>query len=71
MNSAGLGQAARFLALGFEFAAAVLAGVFVGYTVDSWIGSSPAFLVVFTVGAMAGAVVRLLWMLRRLQQRQQ
>lgn len=69
MNPAGLGQAARFLAVGFEFAAAVLAGIVLGYYADGWLGTSPLMLVVCTVAAMAGAVYRLLWMLRRLQQR--
>lgn len=67
MSPQGLGRAGRFLAVGFEFAAVVVAGIYIGSSADAFLGTSPLLLVVFAVGAMAGAVVRLLWVLRRLE----
>ena len=66
MTGAGLGRAGRFLALGFEFGGAVVGGLAVGYYADAWLGTGPLFLVVLTVLALAGAVWRLLLVLRRL-----
>jgi len=64
MNTRGLGAAGRYLAVGFEFAAAIVAGLFVGYYVDEYLGTSPAFLALLTIAALVGIVYRLLWMLR-------
>lgn len=68
MNAGGLGRAGRFLALGFEFSGSVVGGMFVGYWIDGYIGTSPLFLVVFAVLALSGAVFRLLWVLRRMNE---
>jgi F0F1-type ATP synthase assembly protein I len=68
MNVGGLGRAGRFLALGFEFAGAVVGGMVVGSWVDGRLGTSPLFLVVLMVFALTGAVYRLLWVLRRMKE---
>lgn len=68
MNAGGLGRAGRFLALGFEFSGSVVGGMIVGYWIDGYVGTSPLFLVVFAVLALSGAVYRLLWVLRRMDE---
>lgn len=68
MNVGGLGRAGRFLALGFEFSGAVVAGMVVGFYADGLFGTSPLFLLVMTVLALTGAVYRLLWVLRRMNE---
>jgi ATP synthase protein I len=55
-SSASLGKA---MSLGFrvltEFVAAVVVGALIGWQLDAWIGSSPAFLLVFLLfGTAAG-----------------
>jgi len=62
-------RAARFAALGFEFAGTVVAGVLVGYYLDSRLGVAPLFTLLFTLGGAGGAVYRLLWALRRINSR--
>ena len=67
MNVSGLGKAGRFVALGFQFSGSVLGGLVVGYYADVALGTSPLMLTVVTVLAFAGAVYRLLLVLRRTQ----
>lgn len=56
----------RYGALGFEFAGAVLAGIFLGRYLDSLWGTAPALLVLGAVGGMAGALYRLIVVLQHL-----
>jgi F0F1-type ATP synthase assembly protein I len=58
-------KASRYAALGFEFAGIVVAGVLVGYYIDTHLGTAPLFTLLLTVGGMGGAVYRLLWGLKR------
>ncbi|HVM95496.1 MAG TPA: AtpZ/AtpI family protein [Candidatus Acidoferrales bacterium] len=57
--------AARYAAFGFEFAGSVVAGVVAGYYLDRYTGTSPLFLLIFTLGGMGGALYRLLWNLKQ------
>jgi F0F1-type ATP synthase assembly protein I len=61
-----LGRAARFGALGFEFAGTVVAGVVAGYYLDVWLHTAPLFTLLLTMAGMGGALYRLLWMLKRI-----
>ncbi len=56
----------RYGALGFEFAGAVLAGIFLGRYLDSLWGTAPVLLVLGAVGGMAGALYRLIVFLQHL-----
>ena len=56
-------------ALGFEFAGAVLAGIFVGRYVDSYLGTSPWLMALGAVGGMAGAIYRLIVALQQISHR--
>jgi len=58
-------KAARFMALGMEFAATVVAGVIVGYYMDGWLGTPPLFTLLLTLGGMGGALYRLIWNLKK------
>ena len=60
-------RGSRFAALGLEFGVTVAAGVIAGYYVDQWTGVSPLCTLLFTLGAMGGALYRLMWTLRRFQ----
>ena len=60
-------KAGRFGALGFEFGGTIVAGVLIGYYLDQWTGVAPLFTLLFTLGGLAGALYRLMWMLRRFQ----
>jgi F0F1-type ATP synthase assembly protein I len=44
-----------FTALGFELAAFVFVGLYVGHWVDKQVGSSPAFMLVFVILACVAA----------------
>jgi ATP synthase protein I len=59
----------RYGALGFEFAGAVLAGIFVGRYADSYLGTEPWFMILGAVGGMAGAIYRLTVVLQQLSRR--
>lgn len=61
----------RYGALGFEFAGAVLAGIFLGRYLDSLFGTAPFLLVLGAVGGMAGALCRLILVLQRLSRHRQ
>ncbi len=59
----------RYGALGFEFAGAVLAGIFVGRYADSSLGTAPWLLILGAVAGMAGAIYRLIVVLQQLSHR--
>jgi len=61
----------RYGALGFEFAGAVLAGIFVGRYADSSFGTEPWLMILGAVGGMAGAIYRLIIVLQQLSRRRQ
>ncbi len=58
-------KAGRFAAVGVEFGTTIVAGVLVGYYLDQWLGTPPLFTLLFTLGSLAGAVYRLMWLLRK------
>ncbi len=60
-----IGDWARFGAVGFEFAGTIVSCLLAGYYADAYIGTAPLFTLLLTVGGMAGALYRLLWMLKR------
>lgn len=53
------------MAFGFEFATTIVACVVGGYYLDGYLGTSPLFMLVFTVAGMGGAIYRLLWSLKQ------
>ena len=59
----------RYGALGFEFAGAVLAGIFAGRYADSYLGTTPWLLILGAVAGMTGAVYRLIVVLQQLSHR--
>jgi ATP synthase protein I len=59
----------RYGALGFEFAGAVLAGIFAGRYADSYLGTSPWLMALGAVGGLAGAIYRLIVVLQQISQR--
>ena len=61
----GLGEAARYAGFGFEFAATIVAGVLLGNYLDQRFGTSPWLILLFTLGAMIGAVQRLISSLKK------
>ncbi len=58
-------NAARFIAVGVEFASTVVAGVLAGYYLDTRLGTAPLFTLLLTLGGMAGALYRLIWNLKQ------
>lgn len=45
----------RFIGIGFELIAPVLAGMFIGYKLDAWLGTKPwLFLLLVLMGIAAG-----------------
>ena len=60
----------RYGALGFEFAGAVLAGIFLGRYLDDVSGTTPLLMILGAVGGMAGALYRLIIVLRHLSRSQ-
>jgi len=60
-------KAGRFAALGTEFGATVVAGVVLGYYLDDWLGTAPLFILLGSVGALAGSVWRMTVMLKRIK----
>jgi F0F1-type ATP synthase assembly protein I len=59
----------RYGALGFEFAGAVLAGIFAGRYADSYLGTAPWLIILGAVSGMAGAIYRLIVVLQQISQR--
>jgi F0F1-type ATP synthase assembly protein I len=60
----------RYGTLGFEFAGAVVAGIFVGHYADTYLGTEPWLMVLGAVGGMAGAIYRLIVVLQQLSRRE-
>ena len=58
-------NAGRFIAVGMEFGATVVAGVLGGYDLDMWVGTAPLFTLLLTLGGMGGALYRLIWSLKQ------
>jgi len=54
-----LRRAGLYLGIAFELPGTILGGLLVGYFLDSYLGTSPWFLIVVTAIAFAGAFVRL------------
>jgi F0F1-type ATP synthase assembly protein I len=59
----------KYGALGFEFAAATLGGIFLGSYIDSHFGTGPWGTMLGAIGGMAGAVYRLVTVLQQLSAR--
>jgi F0F1-type ATP synthase assembly protein I len=55
----------RYAAFGTELAFTIIAGVFLGYKADQYLGTEPWLILLFTLGAFYGAIRRLLWSLKR------
>jgi F0F1-type ATP synthase assembly protein I len=49
----------QVLGLAWGFGWRIVAGVFLGYYLDRWLGSSPLFIVVFSVGSLVAGVADL------------
>lgn len=60
-------MALQMTALGLEFSAAVIGGLFVGYYLDEWLGTGPWLLLIGTLGGLATAVIRILALTKRFQ----
>lgn len=60
-------RAGRFMAFGMEFGITVVAGVLAGYYLDQWAKTAPWLTLLFTLGALFGALYRLMAMLKRYQ----
>ena len=56
----------RYGALGFEFAGAVVAGIFLGRYLDGVFETTPLLMVLGAVGGMAGGLYRLVIVLQHL-----
>jgi F0F1-type ATP synthase assembly protein I len=54
-----LRRAGLYLGIAFELVGTILGGLVVGYFLDSYLGTSPWFLIAVTAIAFAGAFVRL------------
>ena len=59
----------KYGALGFEFAGAIIAGLYLGDLVDRYFDTAPIFMVVGVIFGMAGAIYRLIIVLQRLSER--
>lgn len=59
----------RYGTLGFEFAGAVLAGIFAGRYADTHLGTEPWLMVLGAIGGIAGAIYRLIVVLQQLSRR--
>ncbi len=60
-----LNAGVRYLAFGTELALTVGTGVYVGYKVDEYFGSTPWLMLLLTLGGFYAAVRRLLWSLNQ------
>ena len=61
----------RYGALGFEFAGAVLAGIFLGRYLDEICETTPLLMILGAVGGMAGALYRLVVVLQHMSHQKQ
>ena len=59
----------KYGAIGFEFAAATIGGIFLGSYIDSYFGTSPWGTFLGAVGGMAGAIYRLTLVLQKFSSR--
>ena len=57
----------RLAAMGSEFGVSIVAGVVAGYYLDEWLGTSPLFILIMTIGAFAMAIYRMVRTLRMLK----
>jgi F0F1-type ATP synthase assembly protein I len=58
---------AKLSVVAFEFVGAIAAGVFVGYQLDAFLGTTPWLMVVMTIVATAGGFYRMIRILRRFE----
>jgi F0F1-type ATP synthase assembly protein I len=50
---------AKYVAIGVEFPSTILGGLFLGYLIDLYFGTSPWFMAALAIAAFVGAVARL------------
>ena len=50
---------AKYVAIGVEFPSTIIGGLFLGYLIDLYFGTSPWFTATLAIVAFVGAVVRL------------
>ena len=50
---------AKYVAIGLEFPSTIIGGLFLGYLIDLYFGTSPWFTAILAIVAFVGAVVRL------------
>jgi len=55
----------RYLALGFQIAGSIVAGLLVGYFLDDYLKTAPLFTLTLTLGGLVGALRLLLWSLKK------
>ena len=55
----------RYLAVGFQIAGSIVAGLLVGYFLDGYAGTAPLFTLLLTIGGFVGALRVLLWSLKK------
>lgn len=55
-----LRRASLYIGLAFEIPGTILGGLLAGYFLDNYLGTSPWFLIAFTVIGFAAAFIRLL-----------
>jgi F0F1-type ATP synthase assembly protein I len=61
----------RYAALGFEFAAAAIAGIYLGSFIDSRFGTGPWGVLLGSICGLAGAIYRLVIVLPKLVNRRE
>lgn len=61
----GMLNSARYLAVGFQIAGAIVGGLLVGYVLDDYAGTAPLLTLLFTLGGFIGALRVLLWSLKK------
>jgi len=59
----------KYGALGFEFAAATIGGIFLGSYIDSHFGTGPWGTMLGAIAGMAGAIYRLVTVLQQISTR--
>ena len=58
-------RAARYTGFGVEFAGTIVAAILVGNYLDGRLGTAPWLMTLMAIGAMVGAVQRLIWSLKK------
>lgn len=61
----------KYGALGFEFAAATIGGIFLGSYIDSHFGTGPWGTMLGAIAGMAGAIYRLVTVLQQISTRRE